>query len=62
MSEQQRRGVKERFGHRGGPGQGFMCLGIQVGGGAFSSYKGWGGGVMETKDLDRGIGHCGKLT
>ena len=61
MSEQQRGGVKERD-TGGGPGQGTMCLGIQVGGGPSSSYKGWGGGVMETKGLDRGIGHCGKLT
>jgi len=40
MSEQQRRGVRERWGHRGGPGQETMDLGIQVGGGASSSYGG----------------------
>ena len=49
MSQQQRRGVKERLGHRGGPGQETMHLGIQVGGGASSSYGGWRGRVMETK-------------
>lgn len=54
--------MKERLGHRGGPGQETTYLGIQVGGGASSSYEGWGGGVMATKGLDRGIGHCGKLT
>ena len=56
MSEQQRRGVKEMLGQRGGPGQETMYLGIQVGGGASSSYGGWGGGVMETKGLNRGMG------
>ena len=33
MSEQQRRGGKERLGYRGVPGQGTMYLGIQVNGG-----------------------------
>ena len=40
MSEQQRRGVKEMLGQSGGPGQETMYLGIQVGGGASSSYGG----------------------
>ena len=62
MSEQQRRGVKERLGHRGGPGQETMYLSIQVSGGASSSYGGWGVGVMETTGLNRGMGHCGKST
>ena len=62
MSEQQRRGVKERLGHRGGPGQETMYFGIHVGGGASSSYGGWEGEVMETTGLKRGMGQCGKST
>ena len=46
MSEQQRRGVKERLEHRGGPGQGTMYLDIQLDGGASSSYGGWKSRVL----------------
>ena len=54
--------MKEKLGHRGGPGQETVYLGIQVDGGASSSYGGWGGGVMETNGLNSGMGHCGKST
>lgn len=54
--------MKERLGHRGGPGQETMYFGIHVGGGASSSYGGWEGGLMETTGLKRGMGHCGKST
>ena len=54
--------MKERLGHRGGPGQETIYLGIQVGGGASSFHGGWGGRVMETKGLNSGMGHCVKST